>query len=215
MPVERRLAIAGIARKYGVPIVEDDIYSLLPDAPPPLSSFAPELSWYVLGVAKSVAAGMKVAFVVAPSEKEAAESFWPGARGTHWMSAPVSAAVMAAMVENGGAERVINAVRSEVRSRQERLREIMSDIAHAATPDSLHVWIPLPLGVSRNELAASTKQRGLIIGTSDEFAFAGIEAPEAVRIGIGNPRTRDELTQAATAFADVFRQQVKHLPSHQ
>ena len=210
MPVERRLAIAGIARKYGVPIVEDDIYSLLPDAPPPLSSFAPELSWYVLGVAKSVAAGMKVAFVVAPSAEEAAKSFWPGVRGTHWMSAPVNAAVMTALVENGGADRVIDAVRSEVRTRQEQLRQAMPDIPHLTTPHSLHVWIPLPAGVSRKQVAASAKQNGLIVGTSDEFAFAGIEPPEAVRIGIGSPRTGDQLTQALATFVAVLGQQVNH-----
>lgn len=89
MSIERRKAIAGIARKHGVAIFEDDIYSLLPtDLPPPLSAYAPELSWYVLGTAKSMAPVFKVAYVVAPSAEAARTRFWPGDRATYWMCAP-------------------------------------------------------------------------------------------------------------------------------
>ena len=76
MGIERRRAIADICRRHGVAIIEDDIYSLLPpDVPPPLSTFAPELSWYILGTAKSMAAALKVAYVVAPSAASAAGRF--------------------------------------------------------------------------------------------------------------------------------------------
>ncbi|MGY3509638.1 aminotransferase class I/II-fold pyridoxal phosphate-dependent enzyme [Bradyrhizobium lupini] len=43
MSLERRKTIAEIAREFGVSIIEDDIYSLIPrNAPTPLSALAPE-----------------------------------------------------------------------------------------------------------------------------------------------------------------------------
>ena len=55
MSAERRQAIATVLRKYRLPVIEDDIYRFLTDAPPPLSAFVPELGHYLLGCSKSIA----------------------------------------------------------------------------------------------------------------------------------------------------------------
>jgi len=207
MSLERRRDIANIARTFNMSIIEDDIYSLmLPDAPPPLSALAPERSWYVLGTAKSIAAGMKVAYVVAPTPEAAEQRFWPGVRGTHWMSAPIGAAVMTAMIETSGDVRIIDAVADEVRGRQSLARDMFSDIAFTSKPEALHVWFPLPEGMARTELAARARENGLVIGTSDEFATEGTPIPEAVRMGIGNPKTREVLTDALSRFVAAYEE---------
>jgi DNA-binding transcriptional MocR family regulator len=205
MPLARRREIAGIARAHKLAIIEDDIYSLLtPDAPPPLSALAPELSWYVLGTAKSIAAGMKIAYVVAPTAEGAAQRFWPGVRGTHWMSTPMSAAIMTALIENGGAARIIDAVAEEARARQVFARGALGNIAVTTAREALHLWFPLPAGMSRSALAERTRANGLIIGTSDQFVADRMPAPEAVRIGIGNPATRAELGEALGRFSAAY-----------
>jgi DNA-binding transcriptional MocR family regulator len=205
MPLERRQAIVDIARQHGVAIIEDDIYSLLsPDMPPPLSALAPEISWYVLGVAKSIAAGMKIAYVVAPSAQMAASRFWPGVRGTHWMSAPISAAVMSRLIENGGAARIIAAVSAETRARHELVTQHLAGIRFATKPTALHVWFELPAGMSRQRLAERCLEAGLIVGTSDQYVVGSRPVPEAVRIGIGNPKSRGELAGALRALAAVY-----------
>jgi DNA-binding transcriptional MocR family regulator len=205
MPLGRRRAIVDIAHRHGVAIVEDDIYSLLsPDMPPPLSALAPEISWYVLGVAKSIAAGMKIAYVVAPSAEMAASRFWPGVRGTHWMAAPISAAIMSRLIENGGAGRIITAVGAETRARQELVERHLGGIRVATTPTALHLWFELPAGMSRQRLADCCLEAGLSIGTSDQYVVGNRPVPEAVRVGIGNPKTRDELEGALRAFAAIY-----------
>ena len=61
----RRLALTAIARRFGVPIIEDDPYGLLPrDAPPAFAALAPELTWHIAGLAKCLGAGLRVAYVV-------------------------------------------------------------------------------------------------------------------------------------------------------
>lgn len=67
MPAERRRAIAEIARKHNVWLIEDSIYSsLLDEQPTPVSAFAPERTFHVGGLSKSVAAGIRGGWVSCP-----------------------------------------------------------------------------------------------------------------------------------------------------
>lgn len=203
MPLARRQAIVRIARDYDVALIEDDIYSLLPEGlPPPLSALAPELSWYVLGVAKGIASGMKVAYVVAPTAKDAEQQFWPGVRATFWMAAPLSAAIMTALIESHGADRIIAAVREETRSRQAIVEELVGHLHITTRPEALHLWIALPAGISETRMAEDARGAGVIIGASAPFVV-GCSAHQAIRIGIGNPKSHEELRHALTTFREV------------
>ena len=73
LPADRRAALAGIARRYGVHIVEDDAYGpLQPDAlAPHWPQQAPELTYYIGGLAKVMSPALRVAHVVAPSARDA------------------------------------------------------------------------------------------------------------------------------------------------
>lgn len=205
MPQARRRAVARIAQTHGVAIIEDDIYSLLtPEGPLPLAALAPEIGWHVLGTAKSIAAGMKIAYVTCPSPEAARRLFWPGVRGTHWMATPMAAAVMTALIENGGAGRIIEAVAEEVRARHLVVQQELPTIPLTTRPEALHLWLQLPPGMSRAALAARASACGVAIGTSDEFVGGDGTAPGAVRIGIGNCKDKAELAEALVRFATAY-----------
>ena len=49
----RRIAIAAVARRFGVPIIEDDALRLLAARrPPPFAALAPDITWHIAGLAK-------------------------------------------------------------------------------------------------------------------------------------------------------------------
>lgn len=197
MSLRRREAIAAIALTHSVPLIEDDVYSILDStAPPPIATLAPSVTWYLLGTAKSVAAGLKVAYAVAPTPQDAARLLWPGVRATFWMAAPISAAVMTRLIENGGADRIVAAIRDETRQRQELVRRYLQGTNVISKPEALHVWIRLPRQVSRRDLADELKQAGVVVATSDPYVVGNHRPPEAIRIGIGNPRLRQTLESA-------------------
>jgi len=197
----RRREIAEISRRYGVAIIEDDIYSLLPEGlPPPLSSFAPELSWYGIGTAKSMAAALKIAYVVAPSAADARARFWPGVRATYWMAAPMNAAIVSSLIETGAADRIIDAVREETRQRQAMVAERLAGHAVRTLPECLHVWLELPESRPRGELVAAVRSRGFEISPSDGFAFGDVPPPNAVRFGTGAAPGRAALSLALDAI---------------
>ncbi|MBB5538787.1 PLP-dependent aminotransferase family protein [Rhizobium giardinii] len=212
MSLARRQAIVDVARRYDLQIIEDDIYSLLPDdLPPPLSALAPERSWYMLGVAKTIAAGMKIAYVVAPNAALAEAQFWPGVRATFWMAAPISAAVSTQLIETGGTARIIDAVRQEMVARHRIVRPMLERTDFETKDGALHVWIRLPETVSAADLAVHIRERGVNIGTGDPYALPGEKAPQAIRIGIGHAKSHAELEEATRVIADshdeFFRQQ--------
>lgn len=211
MSLARRMAIVEVARRHDLQIIEDDIYSLLPpDVPPPLAALAPERSWYMLGVAKSIAAGMKIAYVVAPSARHAQEQFWPGVRATFWMAAPISAAVSTCLIESGGASRIIDAVRAEMIRRHEIVRPILAPLDFVTSDGALHVWIRLPEGMSASALAARIREQGVNIGTGDPYALPGHSAPQAIRIGIGHARSHAELAEAMHIIVVTHARELEH-----
>ncbi|MET4483684.1 PLP-dependent aminotransferase family protein [Bradyrhizobium sp. F1.13.3] len=205
MSIERRRAIAEICRRYGVAIIEDDIYSLLPrDLPAPLSTFAPELSWYVLGTAKSMAAALKVAYVVAPSAAAAAERFWPGVRATYWMCAPMSGSVVSTLIETGHADRIIDAVRAETRERQAVVAERLSGADIRTRLDCLHVWLSLPNSRPAGKFVAEVRSLGVEVSASSTYAMGDIPPPNAIRFGMGTPRDRTAFARGLDAIAKVY-----------
>ncbi|NYG45486.1 DNA-binding transcriptional MocR family regulator [Bradyrhizobium sp. IAR9] len=196
MSVGRRKEIAAIARRHQVQIIEDDIYSLLAASSlPPISAFVPELSWYLLGTAKSFSAGLKLAFVVAPNGADAAQAFWPGIRATYWMASPVSAALMAELISSGDDLKILDAVKIELAARHHLVVNGLSGKWLASDPGCLHVWIPLK-GVSSNRTAAALLRDGVQVADSASYARDGWIPPEAIRIGIGNPESRSVLREA-------------------
>ncbi|RVE82141.1 PLP-dependent aminotransferase family protein [Sinorhizobium meliloti] len=204
MSLDRRREIAAIARRYHVKIIEDDIYSLLSPSPlPPISALIPELSWYLLGTAKSFSAGLKLAFVVAPDAATAARTFWPGVRATYWMASPVSAALMADLISTGGDVKILSSVKLEVAKRHaDTLRTLPMPIA--SDPGCLHVWIPLRLGLSSTDVAEAILRQGVQVAASDSYAQPGWKPPQAIRIGIGNPSSQSVLLQALKTIASVL-----------
>lgn len=205
MSLQRRQEIVAIARHYNVSIIEDDIYSLIPEnAPPPLSALAPEISWYLLGLAKSVAPGTKVAYVVSPLKSKAEELFWPGVRATFWMTAPLSAALTTELVETRKLFDILQAVREATETRHQLVHQHFASMDYRLGDGGLHVWIATPPGKTSTGLATELEHKGVLVSTSDGFVIGDTPVPAAIRIGLGNPPDNATLERALSIIASAI-----------
>lgn len=206
MSRERRLALAEIARKYGVIIIEDDVYGLLPrEAPPPIAALAPDVTWHATGLAKCIAPGLRLGYLVAPDAAAAAKAFQPVNTTSTWFVSPVSAAIVENWIKNGVGIRILEAVREEAAARQVIARSILDGARYVAKPESLHLWLDLPKGYTQEEFITACGRQGVVLRSGEMFAVSKEQASPAIRVVLGSPRNREELTEALEGVATVLK----------
>lgn len=207
MPEARRREIAAIAREHDVAIIEDDVHSfMLPAPPPPLSSFAPENSYYILSTSKSIAGGMRIGYLVAPERM--VEPLSTSLRATVWMAAPLMAEIASEWIKDGTADRLVEQKRAEAAARQEIAGRALAGFEFDAHPLSFHLWLHLPEPWRSNEFTAQLRRRGVAVTPSEAFVPAREESPHAVRVCLGAPRSRDQLKSGL----DIIRTALQDTP---
>ncbi|MDQ3803207.1 MAG: PLP-dependent aminotransferase family protein [Acidobacteriota bacterium] len=204
MPEARRREIAAVAAAHDVAIVEDDVHSfMLPSPPPPLASFAPENSYYIMSTSKSIAGGMRVGYLVAPERM--VEPLATSLRATIWMAAPLMAEIASEWIKDGTADRLVEQKRAEAAARQEIAGRELEGFAFDAHPLSFHLWLHLPEPWRSNEFTAQLRRRGVAVTPSEAFVPGREEAPHAVRVCLGAPRSRAQLESGLRVVRSVLR----------
>jgi DNA-binding transcriptional MocR family regulator len=208
MPEERRREIARIAEEHDISIVEDDVHSFILERPPlPLSAFAPERSYYILTTSKSIAGGMRIGYLHAPSRM--VERLATSLRATVWMAAPLMAEIVSEWIRDGTAERLVAQKRKEAAERQEMARRILQGLPFSAHPLSFHIWLELPEPWRNDEFLAQVRKRGVLVTPPEAFVPAREEAPHAVRVCLGAARTRQQLEKGLKIIRELCRSSPK------
>ncbi|MCG6927576.1 MAG: PLP-dependent aminotransferase family protein [Acidobacteria bacterium] len=204
MPLERRREIAAIAERHGVAIVEDDVHGLLPERrPPPLAALAPERTYFLTSTSKTLAPGLRIAYVLAPARM--VPRLTDSLRATTWAVAPLTAAVASSWINSGTADAILAARRGEARARQSLAREVLAGADLDAQPEAYYLWLRLPEPWRRDSFAAVLRARGVELTPADAFAVGRGPAPHAVRLCLGAARSRDTLRRGLVLVADVLQ----------
>jgi DNA-binding transcriptional MocR family regulator len=208
MPEERRREIGRIAEEHDISIVEDDVHSFILERPPlPLSAFAPERSYYILTTSKSIAGGMRIGYLHAPSRM--VERLATSLRATVWMAAPLMAEIVSEWIRDGTAERLVAQKRKEAAERQEIAGRILRGLSYRAHPLSFHVWLELPEPWRNDEFLAQARRRGVLVTPPEAFVPAREEAPHAVRVCLGAARNRQQLEKGLKIIRELCRSSPK------
>lgn len=204
MSPERRQAVARIALRHGVPLIEDDAYGLLPMQPlPALCALVPAAGFTIATLSKCLSPGLRTAFVVAPGRAEA-DRLVEAIRATSLTPAPLLTALVTRWIENGSAASLRDAIRREIAARQTMARQILAGARMAAHPEGLHAWLTLPAPWTHGDFTAHVRQRGLALVGATSFAV-GDSVPNAVRICLGVAETRAAVQAALHELAEALR----------
>ncbi len=199
----RRMAIAEVARRFKLPIVEDDAYGFIPvHGPAPFAALVPELTWHVAGLAKCFGAGLRTAYVVTPNSK----SGWPfsaAMRAATVMASPLTVALATRWIEDGTGDSILRFIRAEAAARQLMAAEILPPGMFKSDPLSFNLWMKLPAPWTRSAFIGHMRSMGIGVVASDAFTV-GINPPEAVRICLGGPTKRPELRNALEFMAHAL-----------
>ncbi len=190
---QRRRQIVEIARRHNVWLIEDAVYgALITDRGTPLVALAPDRTFHVGGLSKSVAAGIRAGWVACPphyaARVQTAYRMLTGGK-------PFLLTELAArLVLSGEADAIRVKVRKEVAEREIMARTTFAGLDFASAPQAPFLWMKLPepwlSGIFRNAAASE----GVLIDEEDEFKPARTEKVfHRVRIAFSAPSSRDEV----------------------
>jgi DNA-binding transcriptional MocR family regulator len=210
MSLARREAVVEIARRYSIPIIEDDAYAHLPARrPKSLAALAPELVFYTTGLAKVLGAGLRIGYIATPNARYTAR-VCAALRTTVIMASPFMMRLATRFIDDGTMALAVRAMRQETRKRQKSAAEILTPHARAGTrahyvskPDAFHLWLSVPAPWNRVEFAAHLRMMGVGVVVSDTFTVAGTP-PECVRVGLGGGGSFESCRHSLEIIADTL-----------
>lgn len=199
----RRRAIARIARRFDVLIIEEEAPGfLLRDPEPPLASFAPERSFLLADTRDGLSVGLRTSYLSVPRE------WLPRVSGTlaavSGVAAPLLAELAGYWIETPWADRLVRARRNELRVRNREATTRLKGYRIRSHPAGLHVWLELPFPLRSEEVVALLDGRGIAVTGGEWFVIGGERTQEGVRISLGSVSGRGELRRALKGIDEAL-----------
>jgi len=204
MSSARRAEIAALARRFGVPILEDDIFGpMTEDAPPPISNLVPELGYYIGSVSKALAPGLRIAYMAGPPQ--ATTELTRAVRVSCWMASPLTAEIAARWIMDGTADRILESRRAEGERRRRFALTLFPDAEKDCPKGAMHLWLRLPEPWRSSDFVVEAKRRGVLVTPPEAFVVGRGVPPHAIRICLGPPRTWEKFEKGLRILADLAR----------
>jgi DNA-binding transcriptional MocR family regulator len=202
MPLERRRAIAEIARAHELMLIEDDLYGFLVAEPlAPLAAFAPAHAFYITAASKSFVPGLRVGYAHCPPAL--VERVAAAVHASTYCAAPMMAALATRWIEDGTGERLVAEKRAETARRQQIVERFFAAERMRRDPAAAHLWLELPEEWRAEDFTAAAERRGVAIAPAAAFATSR-QAPNAVRLCIGSPATVAEVEHGLSRLAALL-----------
>ncbi len=209
MSAGRREAIAAVARKHDIAIIENDgLGPLVEKRAPPIAAFAPERTLYVTSFTKVTVPGLRIGYLAAPDRYAAAVA--NRHLVANWMATPLVAEIASKWVSDGTALELVEWQRKALRRRLAIAAEVLGDVPYRSHADGLHVWLPLPGQQTEESFVAQARLRGVAIAPGGSFRISQAPWRPAVRISLGST-TESELRAGLGVVAKLFQGEPEHL----
>jgi DNA-binding transcriptional MocR family regulator len=201
---ERRRAIAEIAQRHGVFVVEDEVYKpLIPEPLPSITAMLPDLGFFLTSFTKTVLTGLRVGYLVVPPQYSIrAASIL---RVTSWSGTYLPAEIATRWVEDGTAQRLLAVQRAEAAARQRIVADTLGSHVASSHPLSLCAWLKVPAHWTEDSLVRSLADRRIAVTPSDPFV-AGTGHGGGIRICLGGRMSHELLARTLTTVRQTFEQ---------
>ncbi|MCE6961960.1 PLP-dependent aminotransferase family protein [Cereibacter sphaeroides] len=210
MPEARRAEIVAIARRYELQIIEDDCYTVAESTLPAMRALAPERTWYVGSLSKTVSAALRFGYILCPTGRGEAGRL-TAQHAFFALGRPVSDLCLELFGSGEAAE-----VRRRVQAAfADRLQTIVNGLgAHdlvwqAGLP---FVWLRLPSGWRASTFARMAEAEGVLLRSADEYALVHGRSPNAVRLAIAGHAARSRLEAAVDRLSRLLASPPSELP---
>lgn len=200
MTAARRTDLLRVVEKLDLPIIEDNVYGFLDDAPP-LAALAPDRCIVVDSLSKKVAPGLALGFIMPPLRLR--ESVMASVRSGGWTASGFAFAAAQRMMGDGTVAELTRLKRLDARARQKLAAERLEGFEIQANEKCYHLWLTLPAHWRSQTFVAAAARRDIALTPSTTFAVTPGHAPNAVRLALAAP-TMDQLDTGLRTLAAML-----------
>lgn len=184
LDTEQRQRLVAIARHHDCVLIEDAAYAWLADpAPAALATLAPERTFHVASLSKSLASGLRFGYVVVPADDVVRVK--AVIRASHWSLPSLVTAMATRWIADGTVAQQEAALRHDARRRQAIAADVFAGLDLRAHPASPFLWLRLPEDLRMDRAAQALAERGIAVSKGEAYA-TGRQRPHALRLGLGS-----------------------------
>lgn len=201
----RRRAIVEVARVRDLQIIEDDVYALYARdlSVPPLATLAPERTFYLSSLSKTLTPGLRQGFLVAP-DGDPLERCFNTMRALMNSPSGVGAGIATRWFESGLADELARNVGKEMRTRTEMALTSLKGLVEPPTSSgTLHLWLPMS-DIEAERVARRALRGGLRLTSPEAYQTAGARGETGLRLCIGAATSQASLARALVSLKDVI-----------
>ncbi len=190
--LEKRQRLVEVAARYGVPLIEDDVYGFLQygDPLPPLRALDPENVFYLGSFSKVLAPALRVGWMVVPTALTEPLSVLKEALDINTTTA--TQRIVSAFLEEGGFQEHVRTIAAGYRKRRDAmlsaLEQHFGDVARFTRPRAgFFTYVQLPDLVDTARLLPRVADAGIAYLPGSGFCLDGSrEGRSAMRLSFSN-----------------------------
>lgn len=203
MPEDRRRLIAQVLQTESLTAIEDDAWGFLAAGTvTPLYGLADGHVVYVTSFSKSLAPGLRVGYVVAPSSLQRPIASCLGAMT--WTS-PLLVEVVGEWLNDGTAAAIMKARIRTARERQRLAETLLGPALVRSALPAFHGWLPLPEPWRVDDFVAHASTHGVSLASTDTFVPGRGPTPHAIRVCTGTEPNFERLEVGLRVIAGMLK----------
>lgn len=205
MSSKRKVQIAQVIKRYGLLLIEDDIYSFTQSENKlALSSLLPEQSIFICSLSKAFFPGLRIAFVKVPEAYYS--SFIHALSSTIWMAPPLNAEILLSFLQSGLAQQLAEKKRTLLESRHGLAKEILKGHPLQADEHAMYIWLKLPKGWEATEFENVALLHRVRVVASPKFYVGTGLPPNAIRISLSGVDDLFELENGLRVIQKILEE---------
>jgi DNA-binding transcriptional MocR family regulator len=204
LSTERRHAIAEVAGRANLLVVENDPFAALTEGPrpPSLATLAPERTFYLASLSKCTGPAMRVCFMRCPQAH--AQALEGVKHALTLGGAFLQAEIAAQWIRKGLLEELCAWQRGEIGRRWSLARSVLQGHMDDKLQPAPFVYLHLPEPWRAGEFVSAARQFSVTCIEADRFTVGRAPAPQAVRLALSSPATEAEVRRGLQTVADLL-----------
>ncbi len=198
----RRRQIAQIARDRDIQILEDDCYVMGVSELPSYRLLAPERTWHVSSIAKTITPALRLGFAIAPEGRQMALRR-AGEYNCFGMATPISD-LAAKLLVHPDLPALMEETRTTVETYVRAAARILDGHDLTWQPDVSFLWLRLPGGWRASAFCRAAESVGVKLRAAEEYASHDANAPHAVRFAVNAGVSLQSFEAAITRLRDLL-----------